>query len=297
MKIPRLAVCFLIGTLATSTAWGAESPEDELGRLQAEVDQLQISISDPAMLQQRRILQQQMFEKIRRIHELRGQGIKPSEAVPGGVTPKPGGEAPLKRPTASKKAPSNPVASSSSRPKASPSAPSEKEDGSMSPTLDLPGVTLAAPSAKPSGIEKPVTLIAAPDPSGLSLYTAEELGLGRGTQQAFDEVARLLRAKDQDGAGREWKIYLAGEKETLADQRNRVEAIIHYIVRQAHVEIESDLALYAAQVDIAKARGDAAATAQAEAEFREKLQMKPKLVQTIRDSMSALRKVSDEVLR
>jgi hypothetical protein len=139
--------------------------------------------------------------------------------------------------------------------------------------------------------------VAGPGGAPLTIYTARELSIGPGTLASLDEVARLLRLKENDDARREWRSYVLGERDILEAQPARVRALIHFVVRRAFVEADADLSLVAAQVDAARERNDAAAVARAQDEFTSALRGKTDVADLSRRALAFLQEAAERAMK
>lgn len=236
---------------------GIESAADQIQAIQDDVYDLDAKLADPSMQQHRKMIQQQLFDKIRELHRLKAQ--------------------------------SKELNISKLRRKSSNTNPSSGARQQPGATIERAPAVTRSPAPEPQPDAGPLR-IETPDKIGLTIYFAEELRIGLGTQQTLEEIARLLRTEEMTEARQQWNSYLVGEADVLLDDPRRVDAISHYIVRQAFIEVNSDLAAFAHEVDSKKSlNADAGVRAQMELEVL--LKRQPNVARQIRGALDMLHDV------
>lgn len=255
----RLLLACVSGLALTLFAAGEETAEAEVARLRAEIAELETRLADPAATSPQTMLRQTHREKLLRLREAQ-------QALRAGG-----------KPDASKAEAPAPSGAAADAPVPMPRA-----------TLPPPGTSV--PTATRVAAEKRespgVSSASVKDP--LIIYSARELALGAGTLAHLDEVARRLRLNEDAEARDDWMNYLAGERDTLEAQPDRIKALIHFVVRRAHVEGDTDLSLMAARVDAVRERDDPAAIAAAQNDFDARLRAKPALMEQTRRALDLL---------
>lgn len=344
----KKTLCFLsVLSITVSLTFADASVEEQIQTLRKEVKELYIKKSDPANAAKKAELQNEFWEKNKKLRELEASnpGVKAEAprvippAAPVAATPTPAPEpaapavveAPAVEKPIEKVAEAKPAPTALTPPKYS-DASSEmaqleaevhaidvqladiKNPEERAPLLEQHWIknhrlqelkkgggntsstaAVTAPPIQPTATPVAAAPAVSTQPAGVSgstgltIYSAQELALGKGTEQDLNDIARALHDGDKSNVQQQWASYLQGEADVLAGQKGRIDALIQYVVRQAFIETDARGPVTAALVDAAKKKGDQNLISQTQADFNQFLAQRADLQSKVLNAIALLR--------